>query len=102
MGFLRKLFGLGPKADLAEMISRKAKIIDVRSPGEFSGGHIKGSVNFPLDQFQSKIKGLNKNEPIIVCCASGMRSGSAMRQLKSVGFEDVANGGSWQSLQKYF
>jgi rhodanese-related sulfurtransferase len=42
-----------------------------------------------------------KNRPIVTCCASGARSASAKRILKSHGFEQVYNGGSWYTLRKY-
>ena len=48
------------------------------------------------DQLRSKIK---KDKPVITCCASGMRSGSAVNVLKSNGFQEVYNGGSWFRLQ---
>lgn len=96
---LRKLFGLGPKADYKQLVSEGATIIDVRTKGEYAQGHIKGSVNIPLDQISSKLKTLkDKNKPIITCCASGMRSASAKGILKSNGFQEVHNGGGWMSL----
>lgn len=96
---LKQLFGLGPKTDYNELKNRNALIIDVRSKGEFNGGHIKGSLNIPLDQINknlSKIK--DKDRPIITCCASGMRSASAKGILKSAGYQEVYNGGGWMSL----
>lgn len=104
MGLLSWLFGASKKADtIKDMISRGAVVIDVRSKGEYSGGHVKNAINMPLDtvsQNINKIKGMNK--PIILCCASGMRSGSATSILKSKGMTDVINGGSWFSVSKYF
>jgi rhodanese-related sulfurtransferase len=44
---------------------------------------------------------LKKDKPIITCCASGMRSGSAKAMLQSNGFAQVYNGGSWTNLKKY-
>ena len=78
-----------------------ATIIDVRSKEEFQGGHLKNSINIPLDKLTHGLKKLDKNKPIITCCASGMRSASARSMLKSNGFELVYNGGSWKSLRKY-
>jgi len=99
---LKSILGLGPKANFEELIANGAQIIDVRSRGEFAGGHVKGSVNIPLDQLQTHLKKLNGHQhPIITCCASGMRSGSAKSYLKSQGFKEVHNGGSWQNLTKY-
>jgi phage shock protein E len=42
MGLLQKLFGLGPKVDLGELIAQGATIVDVRSKAEYAGGHVKG------------------------------------------------------------
>jgi phage shock protein E len=99
MGFLSNLFGLGPKVDLKEMINNGAVIIDVRSPGEFSGGHAKGAINIPLDKLKNELPKIkNYKKPLVVCCASGMRSGNAKRILDQNGIEAVYNGGSWTSL----
>ena len=99
MGLLDFL-GFGNKSqNIQEFIAKEAIIIDVRSPGEFSGGHIKGSKNIPLNEISSKIDEIKKqNKPVITCCASGMRSSQATSILKQNGI-DVINGGGWQSLQ---
>jgi phage shock protein E len=97
--FFESIFG--EKADLKELILNGATIIDVRSKGEFQSGHLKDSVNIPLDKLPDNLRKLNKNKPIITCCASGMRSASAKSILKSNGFVKVHNGGSWTNLRKY-
>ncbi|HRD37520.1 MAG TPA: rhodanese-like domain-containing protein [Bacteroidia bacterium] len=96
---IKKLLGLGPKANYKELLENGAQIIDVRTRGEYASGHIKGSINIPLNELGSQIKKLKKDKAIITCCASGMRSASAKAQLKSLGFEEVHNGGGWYSLQ---
>jgi phage shock protein E len=96
---LRDLFGIGPKVNFKELLQNGATIVDVRTKNEFQGGHIKNSVNVPLANLQDKLSKLKKNKPVITCCASGSRSASARSILKSNGFEDVHNGGSWISLQ---
>lgn len=99
MGLFSKLFG--PKVDLNEVINtRKAQIIDVRSPGEFKSGHLRNSKNIPLQSLQGKVGSINKDRPVVTCCASGMRSGQAKGMLKQMGYE-VYNGGSWNALRKY-
>lgn len=99
MGFLGSLFGGGAKKEqILEMISRGGIIIDVRSAGEFKGGNVPGSKNIPLDTISGKAASIKKmNKPVILCCASGMRSGQATAILKSKGVEAI-NAGSWRSL----
>lgn len=96
---IKSLFGL-EKTDFAQLVKDGAIILDVRSKGEYAGGHIKGSINFPLDQLGNNLQKLkDKAKPIITCCASGMRSASAKSILKSNGYTEVYNGGGWNSLQ---
>jgi rhodanese-related sulfurtransferase len=96
-GFIKKLFG--EPVDFKGLVSKGALIIDVRSPAEFKGGHIKGSTNIPVDKIKGKTKELqSKGKAIITVCRSGSRSGMAKSILKSAGIE-VYNGGPWNSLQ---
>jgi phage shock protein E len=92
--------GFGNKSNsIQEFKDKGAVIIDVRSQGEFAGGHIKGAKNIPLNEIRNKIDDIKKlNKPVIACCASGMRSSQATSILKQNGIEAV-NGGGWQSLQ---
>lgn len=99
MDFLKNLFGMGPAVDYAALVKAGAQIVDVRSEGEYRSGHIKGSVNYPLDRLPQLASKLKKDQPVITCCASGMRSGSAKSWLTANGFNEVHNGGGWTSLQ---
>lgn len=96
---MKNLLGMGPKVDWKELVQNGAQIIDVRTPGEFHGGHIKGSVNIPLQTLGNNLSKIKKDKPVITCCASGMRSASAKSILKSNGYSEVHNGGGWTSLQ---
>jgi phage shock protein E len=71
-------------------------IIDVRSPGEFATGHVRGSVNLPLDRFAQDIEQSvpDKTTAVILCCASGGRSGMACSFMQQLGYQQVSNGGS--------
>ncbi len=70
-------------------------IIDVRSRGEFAGGNVAGSINIPLDEIQGKVEEIKAmKQPIVLCCASGNRSGQATYFLQAQGI-DCENGGSW-------
>ena len=97
MGLFSTLFG--KSADFAQLVKDGAIILDVRTPGEYAGGHIKGSKNFPLQSLQQNLSKIPKDKVIITCCASGMRSGSAKSILLSNGFKEVHNGGGWMSLK---
>jgi len=100
---LRKLFGIKPKVGLAEIIQEGATILDVRTKAEFTNGHIRGSINIPVEKLAANINKLKgKNSPIITCCASGSRSASAKMLLSSNGFTNVHNGGSWLSLRRKY
>ena len=96
---LKQLFGLAPKVDYKQLMKNGAQIIDVRTPGEFQGGHIKGAVNIPLQNISSQMSRIRRDKPVITCCASGMRSASAKSILLSSGYAEVYNGGGWMSLQ---
>jgi phage shock protein E len=79
-----------------------ARVVDVRTPAEFSGGHVAGSVNIPLQEVPSRLAELRAmSRPLVLCCASGNRSGQALLYLKNQGLDDVYNGGSWLDLN-YF
>lgn len=96
---LKKLLGIGPATDFKALMAQGAIIVDVRSPGEYSGGHIKGSINLPLQQLSNQLGKLkDKNQVLITCCASGMRSASAKSILKQAGYSQVYNGGGWYAL----
>ncbi len=98
IGFIKKLFGIGPSVNYAQLVKEGAQIIDVRTSGEFASGHIKGSVNIPLQSLSTNLQKIKKDKPVITCCASGMRSASARGILKSNGYQHVYNGGGWTSL----
>ena len=97
MGLFSSIFG--KSADFAQLVKDGAVILDVRTPGEYAGGHIEGSKNIPLHSIQQNLSKIPKDKVIITCCASGMRSGSAKSILLSNGFKEVHNGGGWMSLK---
>lgn len=97
---LKRLLGGGPKTDYAALVKKGAIILDVRTKSEYDMGHIKGSMNVPVDQLGTNLNKLKeKNKAIITCCASGMRSATAKNLLKAKGYTEVHNGGSWSGLQ---
>jgi len=95
---IKSLLGI-KTINYAQLVNDGAIILDVRTSGEFSAGHIKGSINIPVNSLAHNLAKLKaKNKPVITCCASGMRSASAKSILQSNGFSDVYNGGSWYQL----
>jgi thioredoxin len=74
-----------------------APIIDVRTPGEFTQGHLKNAVNYDISsgEFENQIASLDKLKPVLVYCMSGSRSIYAVNVMQSKGFKEVyeLNGG---------
>ncbi len=97
---LKNLVGIGRTApNYAELVANGAQIIDVRTTAEFQSGHVKGSLNIPLQNLSKELARIKKGCVVITCCASGMRSATAASVLRSNGFDEVYNGGGWMSLQ---
>ena len=72
-----------------ELIEDNAVIIDVRSNDEYNTGHIKDSINIPVDNIATV--NYDKDTVIIVYCASGMRSATAADSLVNAGYTNVYN-----------
>lgn len=80
---------------------KKGTIVDVRTPGEFIGGNVAGSINIPLQEIQQRMDELKSlKQPLILCCASGGRSGQATQFLSQQGIK-CYNGGSWLDVNHY-
>ncbi len=85
-------------AKVREMLQAGAVLVDVRTAGEFSSGHVRGAVNIPVDQLQGRLGELGgKDKPVIVYCQSGMRSRAAAAQLRAAGFEQVIDIGAYRN-----
>lgn len=79
-------------AELKNRLKDKNKqFIDVRTPGEYNGNHIREFKNMPLNTLRQNAQSLSKNKEIHVICQSGMRSSQACKQLRRMGFEKVTN-----------
>ena len=87
---------------IENIIKEKAwTIVDVRTRDEFMGGHVVGSINIPLGEIEERMEELeNLKAPLILCCASGNRSGQAQHYLSQKGI-DCYNGGSWLDVNYY-
>ncbi len=105
MGFLANLlFGGGTvrTQNIPSLIKDGALVIDVRSAGEFSGGHIEGSINIPHTVIAKKIAQheTDKAKSIIVYCRSGARSSTAKKSLEDKGYTNIINGGGLGDMEK--
>ncbi len=74
--------------------SAQTVVVDVRTPGEYMGGHVAGSINIPLNEVPARVDEFKEMGKVVLCCASGGRSGQATMFLQQYGIECV-NGGSW-------
>lgn len=83
---------------LPELRKNGAMLVDVRSEAEFAGGNAPGSVNIPLPTLGSRLKDIPSSAPVVLCCASGTRSGMAKLMLKKNGYGQVFNIGKWTNL----
>jgi len=93
MGIFSKIFGA--KADIGALIEQGAVRIDVRTKREFKAGHADGWRNIPGNELDQHLAVLKKeNKPIVLCCASGIRSGAAAATLRKQGI-DAHNAGGW-------
>ena len=80
---------------------KQGTIVDVRTTEEFGGGNVSGSINIPLQEIEKRIDELKSfKQPLILCCASGGRSGQAHGYLAQQGIE-CFNGGSWLDVNYY-
>lgn len=101
MNIFQSLFGGGPTVDLKNVISEGAFLVDVRTPMEFAEGHVKGSVNIPLNNVATQLAKFKNKKNIVVFCRSGGRSSQAKSILEQNGFTNVINGGSWNHVSQF-
>ena len=98
IGLIKRLFK--PNTNFTQLINEGAIIVDVRTIGEYTAGHIPGSRNIPLDKIKNETTALKMlNKPVITVCRSGNRSGMAKSILSTAGIE-AYNGGAWMNLKK--
>ena len=89
----KRVIGLLPK-----LKKEGATIVDVRSAAEFASGNAPGTMNIPLQELGSRLSEIPKSAPVVLCCASGTRSGMAKLVLKKNGYTEVYNIGTWGNL----
>ncbi|NTU73515.1 rhodanese-like domain-containing protein [Candidatus Roizmanbacteria bacterium] len=66
-------------------------LLDVRTPGEYSRGHIAGSINVPVEELGKTIEDIitDKTKKLHVYCLSGARSNEAVEELIKLGYTHV-------------
>jgi phage shock protein E len=101
MDIMSSLFGGNTTVDLKSIIEEGAFLVDVRTPAEFAEGHVKGSVNIPLDRVPSMLSEFKNKKNIVVFCRSGGRSSQAKLILEQNGFSNVVNGGTWDHVANF-
>ena len=111
MSWLSRLFSSSRDAPVtpADFAKRdpKVPVLDVRTPGEYTGGHVKGALNVNLMErgFDDRLRALEeqgaiqKDRPVYVYCRSGNRSGKAVKALRRMGFEHAVNVGGIEPLR---
>lgn len=106
VGFLliNLLFGGGgdKNADIPRLLKEGALVVDTRTPGEYSNGHVKNAINIPYDRIARSIDQYetDQSKEIIVYCRSGSRSSQAKKYLINAGYTNVVDAGSIGNLQK--
>jgi rhodanese-related sulfurtransferase len=109
LGRLRRLFGGKPddgtlgskiKAERAiEVVRGGASLLDVRESNEWKSGHAPGAVHVALGDIDKAPRRLRQGRPVVVMCASGMRSRTAAKHLRALGWDaaSLSGGiGAWQ------
>ncbi|WP_413735597.1 rhodanese-like domain-containing protein [Shewanella sp. BJSY2023SW005] len=82
-------------------VAQGAMLVDVRTPEEYAEGHLPEAVNIPFEQITEAFakQGIAKDTPVVVYCRSGRRSGIAKESLEKAGYQEVYNGGGYDSLK---
>ncbi len=88
-------FGRVPEIEAGELARKLAagevQVLDVRSPGEWRSGHIRGAVNHPVQTLSGRLDALalSNETPVVAICRSARRSIPAVRLLRRAGFRDA-------------
>jgi phage shock protein E len=92
-------------AGAKKLIASGALVLDVRTPDEYTDGHIGGAINLPVDTVSDRLSQVasltksDKSKPIVVYCAAGQRAAGAKRTLEAAGYTNVVNGGGYDDLR---
>jgi len=107
---VRRLFGGGPDdgrirptvnaTRALDLVKDGATLVDVRESSEWKSGHAPRAVHIPLGQIDQGARRLQKSRPVVVVCASGMRSRTAAKQLRTLGYEATSVSGGMAAWQR--
>lgn len=108
LGRLQAMFGRSSDGRLAttitaeravELVRDGATLVDVREKAEWRSGHVPQAVHIPLGDLDKAPRRLVKDRPVVVMCASGVRSRTGAKQLRSLGYDATSVSGgitAWQ------
>jgi rhodanese-related sulfurtransferase len=107
---VRQFFGRAPadgslgskiKAELAlELVRGGATLLDVRENSEWKSGHAPGAVHVALGDIDKAPRRLRQGRPVVVMCASGMRSRTAAKHLRGLGWDAASLSGGMMAWQR--
>lgn len=98
---LRRIVGgRAPPEVVRAKLDAGARVVDVRTVDEFRSGAYPGAVNIPLQALGGRLAEIPRDRPVVVYCASGLRSGAAARILRKAGVTDVVNAGGLSHLPR--
>ena len=94
---------LRPKVKVAqalELVRDGATLLDVRENGEWKSGHAPGAIHVPLGDIDKAARRIKQGRPVVVMCASGMRSRTAAKHLRSLGYDATSLSGGMAAWQR--
>ncbi|HUH51275.1 MAG TPA: rhodanese-like domain-containing protein [Flavobacterium sp.] len=99
-GIFKNIFSNSGNEELIQALKEGACLVDVRSPGEYSSGSVKGAINIPLDKISSQAGKLKGKTCVVVFCQSGLRSAQAKSILERNGIAKVINGRNCSTINQ--
>lgn len=96
----RSVESKNPEMSIKKQIEKGAFLVDVRTPEEFAEGSVKGAVNIPLDQVESRVNEFKGKSSVIVFCRTGNRSEQAIEILEKNGIKNIENGINAENIEK--
>ncbi len=100
INLFQNLYAQTDNGAVQKAIKEGAFLVDVRTPQEFAEGSVKGAVNIPLNEVNTRLSEFKGKKSIIVFCRSGARSNQAKNILEQYGYKNVINGGTWENVNK--